>query len=73
MCQTLSELMMDYGVGVTRQAAYKLKRIDSDYLCPFGEGVWYRKRSAGSEWLKSRIGAEWTPNLQRCRGVTKNK
>jgi restriction system protein len=32
MCQTLSELMMDYGVGVTRQAVYELKRIDSDYF-----------------------------------------
>jgi len=30
--QTLTELMMDYGVGVTRQAVYELKRIDSDYF-----------------------------------------
>jgi restriction system protein len=30
--QMLSELMIDYGVGVTRQAAYELKRIDSDYF-----------------------------------------
>ena len=30
--QTLTELMIDYGVGVTRQAVYELKRIDSDYF-----------------------------------------
>lgn len=30
--QTLSELMIDYGVGVTRQAVYELKRVDSDYF-----------------------------------------
>jgi restriction system protein len=30
--QMLSELMIDYGVGVTRQAVYELKRIDSDYF-----------------------------------------
>jgi restriction system protein len=30
--QMLSELMIDYGVGVTRQAIYELKRIDSDYF-----------------------------------------
>lgn len=30
--QMLSELMIDYGVGVTRQAVYELKRVDSDYF-----------------------------------------
>lgn len=30
--QVLSELMIDYSVGVTRQAIYELKRIDSDYF-----------------------------------------
>jgi restriction system protein len=30
--QMLSELMIDYGVGVTHQAVYELKRIDSDYF-----------------------------------------
>lgn len=29
---TLSEFMIDFGVGVTPQAAYELKRIDSDYF-----------------------------------------
>ena len=29
---TLSELMIDYGVGVTQQVLYELKRIDSDYF-----------------------------------------
>lgn len=30
--QTLSEYMIDFGVGVTPQAIYELKRIDSDYF-----------------------------------------
>ncbi len=30
--ETLSQLMMDYNVGVNTQAAYELKRLDSDYF-----------------------------------------
>jgi restriction endonuclease Mrr len=29
-------LMIDYGIGVTEVATYKVKRIDNDY---FGDGV----------------------------------
>ena len=28
----LAELMIDYGVGVTTEATYELKRIDADYF-----------------------------------------
>ena len=28
----LAELMIDHGVGVTTEATYELKRIDSDYF-----------------------------------------
>jgi restriction system protein len=28
----LAELMIDLGIGVTRQALYEVKRIDSDYF-----------------------------------------
>jgi len=31
-----------------------------DQLCPFGERAWRQKRSAGSAWPKSRLGAERT-------------
>jgi restriction system protein len=29
---TLAQLMIDYGIGVTTIATYELKRIDSDYF-----------------------------------------
>jgi restriction system protein len=30
--EQLAELMMDFGVGVTNQAIYEIKRVDSDYF-----------------------------------------
>lgn len=31
-CARLTELMIDYGIGVAAQATYEIKRIDSDYF-----------------------------------------
>ena len=30
--QRLAELMIDYGIGVTEEISYSLKRVDSDYF-----------------------------------------
>jgi restriction system protein len=28
----LAELMIEYGIGVSRQATYEVKKVDSDYF-----------------------------------------